>query len=329
MTNFIKVFLLLSISCQLRAKTLQEWLQYIDQSESIEIYGDRLHSLKEDIEKKHSQITAKDCEQLKNQSYDEIGAIYPLSLEYPELFPASCNDQIRFKAMLNRLHFSDIKENRTRIKPVQIDAPLMNEYIVDYRKGPVLIDAALPKGFIALTFDDGPHHKFTKEIFEILEAEKIKATFFSVGLKLEAKPEIVKLGIEKGHTYGSHSYDHSNLAKQSLRKAKKNIKKGIDVLENLSNQAHVFFRFPYGSKNSRLKKYVKNYPLADFFWSIDTEDWKLRNPEELYNSVVNQINQKQSGIILFHDIQPQTRAILPSLIGNLKAAGYKFVIFKK
>ncbi|MEC9283912.1 MAG: polysaccharide deacetylase family protein [Bdellovibrionota bacterium] len=329
MANFLKIIFLCSISLQLNAKSLHDFIQSINQSTSLEDYGSKVQNLKEALESKKLILSLDECEQLETQSFESIGSIYSISLEHPELFPAKCIDQLSLKAALIRQHFSSFKENRIAISPVHVDADLLNEYSLNYRKGPVLIDGGLAKGFIALTFDDGPHQVFTKEIFEILQAEEIRATFFSVGKNLEKYPHIVRLGIDNGHSYGSHSYDHSNLPKLSLRKAKTNIQKGIEVLENLSNQSHPFFRFPYGSKNSRLKNYVKNYPLADFYWSLDSEDWKIRNPEELYSSVVKKINQKQSGIILFHDIQPQTRAILPSLVKNLKKAGYKFVIFKK
>ena len=35
---------------------------------------------------------------------------------------------------------------------------------------------------IALTFDDGPHKKYTEEILDILDEYSIKATFFGVGV---------------------------------------------------------------------------------------------------------------------------------------------------
>ena len=36
-------------------------------------------------------------------------------------------------------------------------------------------------GMIALTFDDGPHPRYTKQILDILKKEGIKATFFVIG----------------------------------------------------------------------------------------------------------------------------------------------------
>ena len=41
---------------------------------------------------------------------------------------------------------------------------------------------------IALTFDDGPHPKFTPQILQVLRAEKVPATFFVVGEMAEQIP---------------------------------------------------------------------------------------------------------------------------------------------
>jgi hypothetical protein len=46
---------------------------------------------------------------------------------------------------------------------------------------------------IALTFDDGPDPSATPEILEILEKNKIPATFFVIGQRAEQHPEVLKL----------------------------------------------------------------------------------------------------------------------------------------
>lgn len=41
---------------------------------------------------------------------------------------------------------------------------------------------SLPKGYVALSFDDGPS-KYTKEIVDILVEHKVVATFYSLGIR--------------------------------------------------------------------------------------------------------------------------------------------------
>src|SRR5690554_5788271 len=52
---------------------------------------------------------------------------------------------------------------------------------------------------IALTFDDGPHPRYTNEILDLLKEYDVKATFFVLGKLAEAYPDIIKRQSEEGH----------------------------------------------------------------------------------------------------------------------------------
>ena len=78
--------------------------------------------------------------------------------------------------------------------------------------------AALPIGvyhnhetdanMIALTFDDGPHPKYTMEILEILEEYDIPATFFFVGENVSYYQDTAREVAKRGHEIGNHTYSH-------------------------------------------------------------------------------------------------------------------------
>lgn len=62
-----------------------------------------------------------------------------------------------------------------------------------------------------LTFDDGPSEHSTEKILDILNANDIKATFFTLGSSIERNPrseEILKKMAKEGHAIGSHGYSH-------------------------------------------------------------------------------------------------------------------------
>src|SRR5690606_30010811 len=65
------------------------------------------------------------------------------------------------------------------------------------------------KNYISITFDDGPNPNFTPKVLKLLKEYNAKATFFLIGNKAEAQPEIVRQIINEGHTVGSHSFSHS------------------------------------------------------------------------------------------------------------------------
>lgn len=311
-------------------------IQDIKSAKDLADYGDKIHKWKHQLNEL-SSVSEKDCEQISSLPYSSIGSLYPFTVDKDNKYlPGKCGDTIRFKALIamssftakeEQLKSNGQKSKRKKIKPVFPDAPLVNELEIDYRKGPVYFTADLPKGFLALTFDDGPHSTLTEEVLDILKAEGIRVTFFGVGKNAVKFPEIVRRAIDEGHSFGSHSNDHSNLPKLSRKAAQNNILTGHESIMDITQRNDAFFRFPYGNRTKRLQKFVSERELATFFWNIDTLDWKLRDPAELYDYSVDLINKYQRGIVLFHDIQPQTRAVLSPLLQNLKTAGYVFVVF--
>ncbi len=59
-----------------------------------------------------------------------------------------------------------------------------------------------------LTFDDGPSQTVTPQILDLLKQENIKATFFVLGMRVKANPDLVKREYEEGHYIANHGYSH-------------------------------------------------------------------------------------------------------------------------
>ena len=66
------------------------------------------------------------------------------------------------------------------------------------------------KQAIFITFDDGPHPVLTPIVLDIMDRHNAKATFFVVGEKAKAYPEIVKQIVTRGHDVGIHSMTHAD-----------------------------------------------------------------------------------------------------------------------
>ena len=88
-----------------------------------------------------------------------------------------------------------------------------------------------------------------------------------------------------------------------------------------------FFRFPYGAKTPSELPFVQKRGNTTFFWNMDSEDWKIRNPHQLFLNVLQQLDHARRGIILFHDIHEQTVIVLPHLLQELRVRGFKTVVF--
>ena len=62
------------------------------------------------------------------------------------------------------------------------------------------------KGFrVALTFDDGPHPRYTDMILDILAEYDVPATFFVIGKNVEYYSAPFLRAIAEGHEIGNHT----------------------------------------------------------------------------------------------------------------------------
>jgi peptidoglycan/xylan/chitin deacetylase (PgdA/CDA1 family) len=201
---------------------------------------------------------------------------------------------------------------------------------VDVSHDNVLSGVELPAGQIALTFDDGPHPTRTPRILAILAAAGVKATFFEIGRNAAAHPEISRQVAAAGHVIGSHTFSHADLPKVTEPHAETEIETGeaaVSLALGLSPGRLPFFRFPYGAKTPEELAFVERRGNSTFFWNMDSEDWRTRDPHKLFLNVLAQIDRAGHGIILFHDIHEQTVIVLPHVLAELAARHIETVAF--
>lgn len=214
-----------------------------------------------------------------------------------------------------------------------------SEITRDVSNGYKTIDAGVGKKEIILTFDDGPHPQYTDRILKALASANVKATFLVLGNNVRAYPQILKNVADQGHVIGSHSTDHKCLAAKSIctknngrmlsvPEAIANINRGHQAIYDVLGFADPFFRFPYGESSPELSAYLKNRGVAELYWSIDSEDWRNRTPAEMVEFTMRQIEKRQKGMILFHDIQRKTAEALPTILKQLYYKGYSIAVLK-
>jgi peptidoglycan/xylan/chitin deacetylase (PgdA/CDA1 family) len=184
----------------------------------------------------------------------------------------------------------------------------------------------LADGEVVLTFDDGPLRAYSKPVLEALAAQCTKATFFVVGRMAVADPETVKEYARRGHTVGTHTWSHANLANLTPLKARAEIEMGFSAVQQaLGKPIAPFFRFPYLSYSGSMAMHLQNRQIATFSIDIDSKDFRTRDPVTVHRKVMAELARVKKGILLFHDIQPSTARALPGLLAELKAKGYRVV----
>lgn len=185
---------------------------------------------------------------------------------------------------------------------------------------------------VALTFDDGPDQMITPKILKVLKEHDIKATFFILGNRAKANPDLVKRIAEDGHAIGNHSWSHPNFDDISMDEALKEIEDTQEVLEDAIGYRTSLFRPPYGALSENKLDQIHQMNLAVVNWTVDTMDWSGNSSEEILKLVHEQLNP--GGIVLQHTANgtnhlANTIEALKQMIPELKAEGYSFVTVPK
>ena len=194
----------------------------------------------------------------------------------------------------------------------------------------------LPLKTIALTFDDGPHPRYTDQVLAILKKYGLHAVFFEVGKNIGTVSDKndVTLGpiapasyriLESGSTLGNHSYSHPVLPKLDHAAFTKEIDSTSALLAYILKSPPVLFRPPYGAANAEILAEIQADNMKTVIWNVDSEDWADPVPNSVAQRVITEAEKQHRGIILFHDIHKVGLEALPVVIETLQADGYKFV----
>lgn len=183
---------------------------------------------------------------------------------------------------------------------------------------------------VALTFDDGPDPRFTPQILDLLKEYDVDATFFLMGSRANAYPDLVKRIQNEGHIIGNHTYWHPNLVeKGDLAILEREVTNTENTLADLIGFQTKLFRAPYGFLYNELVEKLRDMNYTVVGWSVDSLDWKEEAPEIIANNVLSKV--EPGSIILMHDgaewdgDRTNTIKSLRQIIPALKEQGYEFV----
>jgi peptidoglycan/xylan/chitin deacetylase (PgdA/CDA1 family)/uncharacterized caspase-like protein len=193
-----------------------------------------------------------------------------------------------------------------------------------------------PAKSLVLTFDDGPHYRYTPRIMEVLKEKGVKAVFFELGSNLgsidkdnaihKTKASKISEEIAKAGFYlANHSYSHAFLPKLGDEALKMEIEQTNQLLSQVTDVPVSLFRPPYGAQNKKVLDAVSTHSMQSLLWHIDSRDWADPIPTSIADRVVREVAQTNRGVILFHDINARTVEALPLIIDTLKSEGYDFL----
>jgi peptidoglycan/xylan/chitin deacetylase (PgdA/CDA1 family) len=178
----------------------------------------------------------------------------------------------------------------------------------------------LPDRQFYLTFDDGPTalHGNTDATLKMLSEEKKSAVFFLLGSNLKARTDkagAAAMSALYGHQcVASHGWEHHSHARwdpwqDSVRLTQALISGSMDPSNALR-----LFRPPDGQRRPDSEPFFRGQKLQVALWNIDSLDWSRQlDASDVENRVVALMLVKRHGVILFHDIHPKAKTLLPTL----------------
>lgn len=179
-----------------------------------------------------------------------------------------------------------------------------------------------PANTWSMTYDDGPGGATSPTVLKNLLDKKLKATFFQLAKQVLALPALAKSIKEAGMDIASHSYTHAQLTKVGPVQLEKEIGTAKKVMEEKLGTPIKLFRLPYGAGVSvtSVRQKIADHKMIHVFWTIDTLDWQDKNPDSIVERAKKQMDasKKYSGVILFHDIHPQSVIASNKLLGFLQ-----------
>lgn len=188
------------------------------------------------------------------------------------------------------------------------------------------------RGMVALSFDDGPDPEVTPRIMDLLEQHGATASFFCIGERAEAWPEIVRDIARRGHSVENHTQRHPyGFACFGIRTLRREIEAAQVTLGRLSGAPPRFFRAPAGLRSPLLDPVLSRTGLLLTSWSRRGHDCVRRNPETVLRQITSGL--RDGDILLLHDGScartrdgtPVVLAVLPRLLNYLKARGFRAV----
>lgn len=173
---------------------------------------------------------------------------------------------------------------------------------------------------IALTFDDGPHPRYTEQLLDGLKERNVVATFFVTGENAQNYPNIIRREQEEGHLIGNHTYSHIQLTSGNRETFREELVKTNEILENITGEKVSFVRPPYGSWDKSFEKELNMFPVL---WNIDPLDWCSHNAECIAAKVVEKAGD--GDIILMHDYYDTSVTAALEVVDVLQKRGFQFV----
>ncbi|TCV87467.1 polysaccharide deacetylase family protein [Sulfurirhabdus autotrophica] len=193
-----------------------------------------------------------------------------------------------------------------------------------------LPDVAALRSEVSLTFDDGPDPVVTPRVLDLLDQYQAKASFFCLGARAEAHPEIIKDILRRGHSVENHSYSHPNaFSFYGISRLRREVENAQKAIASTNGHTPLFFRAPAGFRSPMLDPVLAKAGLHYASWTRRGFDGVKSDPALVLQRLTQGL--AAGDILLLHDVarssvtEPAVLLVLPKLLKVLAEKGLKSV----
>ena len=192
--------------------------------------------------------------------------------------------------------------------------------------------AAVMRGEVALTLDDGPDPEITPRVLEQLDRAGAKVTFFCIAERARAQPALTRELVARGHSVQNHSQLHRhNFSLLGPRGMAAEIERAQETLADITGVRPTCFRAPAGLRNPFLDPVLHRLGLRLVSWTRRGFDTRERDPQRVLMRLCSGL--ARGDILLMHDghaaRSASGRAVvldaLPLLLDRLRGDGLRTV----
>jgi peptidoglycan/xylan/chitin deacetylase (PgdA/CDA1 family) len=183
--------------------------------------------------------------------------------------------------------------------------------------------------WMALTFDDGPSYYRTQTL-RTLRARRVPATFFDVGMRVQANPQFAGFEAREGHLVLNHTWSHPHLPTLTPAQIDSQVLRTQEVFRRAGALLPFkLLRPPYGDVDATVEAQLADLGYEYVTWDVVATDWDVATTSnEIRDTIVDAF--RPGLVILMHDgaidsaTGPAVEAALPQVIRRARQQGYCF-----
>jgi len=196
--------------------------------------------------------------------------------------------------------------------------------------------AAAARREIAITIDDGPDPEVTPRVLAALDSADVRATFFCIGTRVAAHPDLAREIVRRGHAIENHSEHHvmhfSLLGVGGMRREAAGAQA---IIARTTGQSPLFFRAPAGLRSPLLEPALAQLGLQLASWTRRGYDTRTRDADTVTRRLLTGL--AAGDILLLHvgnaartaAGEPLILAVLPRVIDAVRRAGFTPVTLRR